>query len=80
METGATRYGRDVLAVPAVRKDGARRSIEFTVALVHDGGGNLVGIAAILRDVTARWEEERRLHARLRTLEERGKGPEASPR
>ena len=70
METGATRYGRDVLAVPAVHKDGSRRSIEFTVTLVRDDGGSLVGIAAILRDVTARFEEERRLRARLRFLEE----------
>ena len=71
MEIGATRYGRDVLAVPAVHKDGSRRSIEFTVVLVRDDGGSPVGIAAILRDVTARFEEDRRLRARLRVLEER---------
>jgi PAS domain S-box-containing protein len=76
METGATRYGRDVLAVPAVRKDGARRSIEFTVALVHDDGGSLIGIAAVLRDVTAHYEEDRRLRARLHVLEGRGRHPE----
>jgi PAS domain S-box-containing protein len=71
MATGTTRYGRDVLAVPAMHKDGSRRSIEFTVALVRDNGGNLAGIAAILRDVTTRFEEDRRLRARLRALEQR---------
>ena len=80
METGVTRYGREVLAVPAVRKDGSRRSIEFTVALVRDDGGNLVGIAAILRDVTARFEEERHLRARLRELEEGEQDPHGPPR
>jgi len=74
MATGETRYGGGLLAVPAVRKDGARRSIEFTVTLVRDDGGALVGIAAILRDVTARFEEDRRLRARLRALEEREAG------
>lgn len=71
METGVTRYGRDILAVPAVHKDGSRLSIEFTVALVRDGQGRLIGVAAILRDVTARFEEERRLRARLGALEGR---------
>ena len=80
METGVTRYGRDVLAVPAVHKDGTRRSIEFTVALVHEDGGSLVGIAAILRDVTKRFEEERRLRAQLRALEERVRDKDEPPR
>jgi PAS domain S-box-containing protein len=80
METGVTHYGRGVLAVPAMHKDGSRRSIEFTVALVRDDGGTLVGIAAILRDVTTRFEEERRLRARLRALEERVKDPNEPPR
>ena len=79
METGVTRYGREVLAVPAVCKDGSRRSIEFTVAVVRDDGGSLVGIAAVLRDVTARFEEGRRLRARLRALEERVRDPDEPP-
>ena len=31
MATGVTRYGREVLAVPALRKDGTRLSLEFTI-------------------------------------------------
>jgi PAS domain S-box-containing protein len=56
MATGTTRYGRGVLAVPAVRKDGTSISVEFTIALLHDADGTLLGPAAIIRDVTARWE------------------------
>jgi len=79
METGVTRYGRELLAVPAVRKDGAPLSIEFTIQLVRSDAGELVGAAAIIRDVTARWNREREarrkvqeLEARLKELEARG--------
>ncbi len=33
MATGVTQYGREVLAVPAIRKDGTRISIAFTLLL-----------------------------------------------
>lgn len=56
MRTGKTRYGAgDVLAVPALRKDGLRISIEFTILPLHDGEGRMLGIAAILRDATKRF-------------------------
>jgi len=69
MDTGQTKYGKDVLAVPAVRKDGTRISLEFTVALIHDESGTLSGVAAIIRDVTARWQADKELKQRLATLE-----------
>ena len=69
MATGATRYARQVLAVPAIRKDGAPISVEFTIALLHEPSGMLLGPAAIVRDVTARWEQERALKKRLAALE-----------
>src|SRR5690348_639056 len=62
MRTGRTRYGDgDVLAVPALRKDGTRISIEFTILPFHDKDGRMAGIAAILRDVTKRFEEMKAL-------------------
>ncbi len=65
MQTGETRYGAgDLLAVPAVRKDGSRISIEFTVAPFHDDAGKMVGIAAVMRDVTKRFEEMKALRQR----------------
>jgi PAS domain S-box-containing protein len=57
VRTGKTRYGTgDVLAVPALRKDGARISIEFTILPFFDRTGRILGIAAILRDVTKRFD------------------------
>lgn len=66
MRTGATRYGaNDILAVPALCKDGTRISIEFTVVLFHDEQSHIVGVAAILRDVTKRFEETKALRRKL---------------
>jgi len=55
MRTGETRYAAgDLLAVPALRRDGVRLSVEFTILPFHDDTGTMVGIAAMMRDVTAR--------------------------
>jgi len=70
MATGETQYAGRTLAVPALRADGARISVEFTVALLRDAKGAVTGIGAILRDVTAGWEERRALERRVRELEE----------
>ena len=66
MKTGETRYGTgDLLSVPAVRKDGTRISVEFTIVPFHGDAGTMTGIAAILRDVTARFEETKALRKQL---------------
>ncbi len=69
METGVTRYGTEVLAVPAVRKDGQTISIEFTIQLIRDASGRILGPSAVIRDVTARFKREKELRARLKELE-----------
>ncbi len=79
MATGITRYSRELLAVPAVRKDGARISLEFSIALLRDTAGELLGPAAIIRDVTARWERDKVLAQRLAALETKTKYPSGSP-
>ena len=69
MAGGESRYGEgDVLSVPAVRKDGKRISVEFTVLPVRDDAGAMLGIAAFLRDTTARFEELRALRRGLAAL------------
>ena len=69
MAGGASRYGAgDVLAVPAMRKDGKRISVEFTILPVRDAMGAMLGIAAFLRDVTPRFEELRALRQELAAL------------
>lgn len=69
METGVTRYGLEPLTAPGVRKDGVRISLEFSVVMLKDADGRVEGVAAVLRDVTARWEKERELQRRVRGLE-----------
>ena len=66
MRTGKTRYGDgQILSVPAMCKDGARISVEFTIVPFSDDSGQMVGIAAIMRDTTARFEELRALRRQL---------------
>ncbi|HEY2183714.1 MAG TPA: PAS domain S-box protein [Xanthobacteraceae bacterium] len=66
MRSGSTRYGSDeILAVPALRKDGKRISIEFTIVPFRDNHARIIGIAAMLRDVTARFEEMRALRRQV---------------
>jgi hypothetical protein len=69
MATGETRYGNDVLRVPAVHKDGRSMSIAFTVALLHSPQHELTGIVAVIRDETSRFQEDRLLRKRLAELE-----------
>jgi PAS domain S-box-containing protein len=70
MRTGQTKYGADVLRVPARHKDGRPLSIAFTVALLSRAEGQVEASAAIVRDETSRWNEERSMRERLRKLEE----------
>ncbi len=69
MQSGETRYGTDLLRVPAQHKDGRRLSIAFTVSLLKTPQGAVEAIAAFMRDETARWNEERALRERIRELE-----------
>ncbi|MBX9590598.1 MAG: PAS domain S-box protein [Hyphomonadaceae bacterium] len=66
IRTGHTRYGAgDMLSVPALRKDGTRISVEFSIIAFRDGAGRITGMAAILRDVTQRFEELKALRKAL---------------
>jgi PAS domain S-box-containing protein len=79
MRTGITKYGKDLLAVPGIRKDGSRVSLEFSVALIRDEDGVLLGISAVLRDVTARWQKEKEMKERIAALEAQAKGTGSPP-
>jgi PAS domain S-box-containing protein len=69
MLNGASKYGTEPLAVPAIRKDGERISIEFTITLVLGPDGKVIGPAAVVRDVTARWQREKAMRQRIAFLE-----------
>jgi len=68
-QSGQTKYGADVLRVPALHKNGRPLSIAFTVALLGYEGC-VDSIFAIVRDDTQRWQEERELRRRLTELEQ----------
>ena len=69
MATGTTKYGNDLLRVPAIDKGGRSMSIAFTVAMLHGADGKVSAIAAVIRDETARFAEERALKKRVAELE-----------
>ncbi len=69
MESGQSKYSRQLLAVPALKKDGSRLSVEFTMVLIRDTESRMMGTAAIIRDVSARWAKEQALKRRLADLE-----------
>ncbi|SNX29261.1 PAS domain S-box-containing protein [Polynucleobacter meluiroseus] len=69
MSTGTTRYGSSLLKVPAKHKDGHPLSIAFTVGMLFDERHRATGVAAVIRDETERFAEERALKKRLADLE-----------
>ena len=71
MESGASHYSIDLLSAPALQKGGTRISTEFSMALIKDASGMMLGVASIIRDVTARWQREKELKERIKELEAR---------
>ena len=69
MESGVSRYGRELLAVPGQRKDGTRVSLEFSILLLMGENGKPLGAAALLRDVSERFQRERETRERIAELE-----------
>jgi PAS domain S-box-containing protein len=71
MQNGRSKYATELLAVPALRKDGVRISVEFSMILIRDQQDHVLGVAAIIRDVSARWQKDLALKRRLAELEAR---------
>ncbi len=69
MATGETRYGTEMLAVPAMHQNGSRLSTEFSIVMLSDDDGNPFGVAAIMRDITERRQQEKELRDRVAELE-----------
>ena len=69
IQTGQTKYGHTLLRVPAVHKDGRSISIAFSVSMLFDEQKQAIAIAAIIRDETERFAEERQLKAKLAAYE-----------
>ncbi len=71
MGNGETRYGTELLSAPGIRKDGSRLSLEFSMVIVRDVDGSVLGTGAIIRDITARFQKEKAMKERLKVLEEK---------
>jgi PAS domain S-box-containing protein len=75
MATGVSRYGAgDLLAVPAITRDGRTISIEFTIQMLKGEGGEILGPVAVVRDVTGRFQRDREQARRLKELEAKVRG------
>jgi PAS domain S-box-containing protein len=69
MRSGRTRYaGGDLLSVPALRKDRTRISVEFSIIPFRDEAGGILGMGAIMRDVTRQFEEVKALRTTIASL------------
>ena len=70
MHSGVTKYGTTLLRVPAAHRDGTSMSVAFTVAMLHAADGKPAAVAAVIRDETSRFNEDRALRKRLAELEQ----------
>ena len=81
VSTGRSRYGGgDLLSVPGIRKDGRRISVEFTIVPLKDEGSQLIGMAAVMRDVSKRFEELKALRRELAEATGKARGAAAASR
>ena len=69
MATGITKYGTKMLTVPALHQGGQQLTTEFSIVMLKDAEGRPQGVAAIMRDISARRAEEKVLRDRLAGLE-----------
>ncbi len=65
MASGETKYKTGLLSSPGICKDGARISLEFSMVLLRDSSGGMLGCASIMRDVTEKWKKEKALKEKL---------------
>jgi len=69
IETGETRYGTELLSVPATHQSGSQLSTEFSIVMLVDDDNKPIGVATIMRDITEHQQKEKALKARLAELE-----------
>jgi PAS domain S-box-containing protein len=71
MASGETKYKTGLLSSPGMKVDGTRVSLEFSVVLLRDETGAMGGCGTVMRDVSARWQREKELKARLAACDAR---------
>ena len=63
-------YVRDIESI-RITKDGRTVVVDQTLTSIYDKKGNLIGFVAIMRDITKRKEDERKLKEAYKQLEEK---------
>lgn len=69
MQSGHSKYGHELLSVPAVHKDGRRLFCDFSIVMIKNDDDELLGIASIMRDTTTQKAREKELRGRIKELE-----------
>ena len=69
MAEGQSKYGTQLLSVPARHKDGHQLFSDFSIVMLKDETGRVEGVAAILRDTTAQKTKEKEMRERIKELE-----------
>lgn len=69
MQTGESRYGTELLSVPALHRDGRQFSSAFSIVMIKDDQGKPLGVASIMRDASAAFEREKVMKKRIAELE-----------
>jgi PAS domain S-box-containing protein len=65
MSTGETKYKTGLLSAPGLRRDGSRVSLQFSMILLKDEEGSVLGCGTIIRDTSVQWEKEKSLRQEL---------------
>ena len=52
MKTGYSRYSDQLMSVPALKEDNEKIFIDFSIVILREDDGKILGIAAIMRDST----------------------------
>ncbi|MCG2633802.1 MAG: PAS domain S-box protein [Gammaproteobacteria bacterium] len=68
-----TKYVGQSLPTKAVRADGSTIYVELSFSIVLDASGGVLGALSTARDITVRFERDRRDRRRLKELEENAK-------
>ncbi|HUX25834.1 MAG TPA: PAS domain S-box protein [Burkholderiales bacterium] len=63
IDSGLTKYGRQVLTTRSAHKDGSKLYVDLSFGLIRDEAGAIVGALAIGRDCTARHRSETALRS-----------------
>lgn len=68
MATGETHYGDRLLSVPAVNNNGDPLFTDFSIIMIKDDDGTMLGVAAIMRDTTRQKQTEKELRQKIQSL------------